>query len=249
MTTPGTFACPSCAAPLTPEGDAPEIKCPYCGSVVVVPQELRPHHHDQAGVNVSGTTFTFDQQPQVIVQQPNQLGPQVAELLELEREMVSPMIPVMQQAAARRAARRGCGCSGCFATLIFLIIFGAVALGILASVSPSFVAGLISNIPGLEDLNPSILTSPTILIFTASPTSVNGGDPITVVWGTNAESVRLDMTGKSPQTINSLPAAGSRTFSTSSNDTSVTIRITATKSGKTTTKSLTVTVKPRSRSQ
>ena len=36
-----TFACPSCGAALTGAGDAIEIKCQYCGSTVIVPEELR----------------------------------------------------------------------------------------------------------------------------------------------------------------------------------------------------------------
>ena len=36
-----TFKCPSCGSALEPDGDEKEVKCAYCGSTVIVPQELR----------------------------------------------------------------------------------------------------------------------------------------------------------------------------------------------------------------
>jgi DNA-directed RNA polymerase subunit RPC12/RpoP len=35
------FKCPSCGSALSPQGDAAEIKCQYCGNTVIVPAELR----------------------------------------------------------------------------------------------------------------------------------------------------------------------------------------------------------------
>ena len=35
------FKCPSCGSALSPQGDAAEIKCQYCGNTVIVPEELR----------------------------------------------------------------------------------------------------------------------------------------------------------------------------------------------------------------
>ncbi len=44
-----TFQCPNCGAPLDfAGGTAPVIRCPYCNSGVVVPENLRPHN-----INVS----------------------------------------------------------------------------------------------------------------------------------------------------------------------------------------------------
>lgn len=37
-----TFQCPNCGSPLNLQGEEAELKCPYCGSVVIVPEELRP---------------------------------------------------------------------------------------------------------------------------------------------------------------------------------------------------------------
>ena len=41
MTEGKLFKCPSCGSALSPQGDATEIKCPYCGNTVIVPEELR----------------------------------------------------------------------------------------------------------------------------------------------------------------------------------------------------------------
>lgn len=35
------FDCPSCGAALKPQGNAAQIKCDYCGSSVIVPENLR----------------------------------------------------------------------------------------------------------------------------------------------------------------------------------------------------------------
>lgn len=35
------FQCPSCGSTLSPEGSHAQVKCPYCGSIVIVPPELR----------------------------------------------------------------------------------------------------------------------------------------------------------------------------------------------------------------
>lgn len=36
-----TFQCPKCGSTLAPQGTAAEITCGYCGSTVIVPEELR----------------------------------------------------------------------------------------------------------------------------------------------------------------------------------------------------------------
>jgi DNA-directed RNA polymerase subunit RPC12/RpoP len=36
-----TFQCPSCGAALTAQGEARQVKCPYCGTQVIVPDSLR----------------------------------------------------------------------------------------------------------------------------------------------------------------------------------------------------------------
>src|SRR5512140_898424 len=53
-----TFNCPNCGAPLDYKGSDPIIRCPYCNSSVVVPDNLRaklefssqPHNFTLSGV-------------------------------------------------------------------------------------------------------------------------------------------------------------------------------------------------------
>jgi DNA-directed RNA polymerase subunit RPC12/RpoP len=46
-----TFNCPNCGAPLDYQGSDPIIRCPYCASSVIVPENLRarPHFSSQPG--------------------------------------------------------------------------------------------------------------------------------------------------------------------------------------------------------
>lgn len=41
MTDAKSFNCPNCGSPLMPNGNVKGIKCPYCDSFVIVPEELR----------------------------------------------------------------------------------------------------------------------------------------------------------------------------------------------------------------
>src|SRR5713226_6154141 len=52
MSSGQTFACPSCGGTLTVQGDAAEIKCPFCDNTVVVPEALR---QTQAGRSLERT--------------------------------------------------------------------------------------------------------------------------------------------------------------------------------------------------
>src|SRR5512142_1094008 len=47
MQHPYTFECPQCGASLSPHGDAVQVPCQYCGSMIVVPEDLRPKHADK----------------------------------------------------------------------------------------------------------------------------------------------------------------------------------------------------------
>ena len=47
-----SFDCPKCGSPLMTNGTA-EIKCPYCGSTVIVPEELRGQAPAQESFQVS----------------------------------------------------------------------------------------------------------------------------------------------------------------------------------------------------
>ncbi len=48
-----TFTCPNCGGSLSLENAAAQIECPYCGSMVVVPKELRPAEATAGTVPVS----------------------------------------------------------------------------------------------------------------------------------------------------------------------------------------------------
>jgi DNA-directed RNA polymerase subunit RPC12/RpoP len=61
-----TFQCPNCGSPLIANGAEKEIKCQYCGSTVIVPEELR-----DAPPPV--TTFEFRPTP-IVVPQPSPAG-------------------------------------------------------------------------------------------------------------------------------------------------------------------------------
>jgi uncharacterized Zn finger protein (UPF0148 family) len=61
MTETHDFRCPNCGSPLTVAGDEREVKCSFCGSTVVVPEELRPRQ--QAPQVVIQTNFPVTQFP------------------------------------------------------------------------------------------------------------------------------------------------------------------------------------------
>lgn len=42
-----TFNCPSCGSALMPDRDEKEVKCAYCGSTVIVPEELHDEDLDE----------------------------------------------------------------------------------------------------------------------------------------------------------------------------------------------------------
>ena len=50
-----TFKCPSCGSALSPQGDAPEIKCQYCGNTVIVPEELRAPKRGNTSTNLEAS--------------------------------------------------------------------------------------------------------------------------------------------------------------------------------------------------
>ncbi len=96
-----TFKCPSCGSALEPDGDEKEIKCAFCGSTVIVPEELRDQPRIVLGTGiVSMQTETInpemlkDQDAKIdlamdMVKQKianGRLDPKVLELLEKAKE-------------------------------------------------------------------------------------------------------------------------------------------------------------------
>jgi uncharacterized Zn finger protein (UPF0148 family) len=57
---PDTFQCPSCGAPLTTQGDAATITCPFCSNSVIVPPEARPAAPGIAGMPAMTMAATGD---------------------------------------------------------------------------------------------------------------------------------------------------------------------------------------------
>jgi len=53
----GSFQCPSCGAALTPEANAVQMKCPYCGETVIIPQEARTFTSAPVTFNQAPVTF------------------------------------------------------------------------------------------------------------------------------------------------------------------------------------------------
>ncbi len=47
-----SFNCPNCGSPLVPSGTAKEVRCTFCGSSVILPEELRDQnlyeHHEMS---------------------------------------------------------------------------------------------------------------------------------------------------------------------------------------------------------
>lgn len=201
---------------------------------------------DNPQVIVGQSRGELKEELQELMQELPQIGAAMMEMRQMEG-MQRPYINIAPQPMRRR--RRGCGCGGCISLLVFLIIFGAVGLGILASVSPTTVAALIANIPGLEDLKSAITTPPVISTFTVSPTTITSGDVVTVKWSTNGDSVRLEQINtKNPQAALTLPSSGTRLFTVTGSGL-VTFKLTAIKNGveSTTPQTKTVTVKSPSR--
>ena len=117
-----SFECPSCGAAL----DAPatymtNVKCPYCGRDVIVPEELRPH----------STTPPPQPEGLVINIKPPEAGqarpeitlniPQTPEFQRMEQVLLQ-----RQARPARRAA--GCGGCGCLGTLLLMAAFAGVMI-------------------------------------------------------------------------------------------------------------------------
>lgn len=55
MTTSRSFQCPNCGSPVSTSGTEKEVKCAYCGSTVIVPEELRDHTPEAVTINYGGT--------------------------------------------------------------------------------------------------------------------------------------------------------------------------------------------------
>src|SRR5579859_3131640 len=55
-----TFNCPTCNAPLTLTGNETEVRCQYCGSMIIVPPELRNNPAPATGQPVGNTPISVN---------------------------------------------------------------------------------------------------------------------------------------------------------------------------------------------
>ncbi len=91
------------------------MACPYCGTTVVVPEELRPHpvevphQPEEVTINIRPPQDRPDR-PQITINVPPE---ELAQFQQAEATML----------ASQRARRgtRGCGCGGCFSGMLFLV--------------------------------------------------------------------------------------------------------------------------------
>ncbi len=65
MSDPKSFNCPNCGSPIVPTAGEKEIKCAYCGSTVIVPEELRDHT-PQVQINFEQSSQGYDEVAQSI---------------------------------------------------------------------------------------------------------------------------------------------------------------------------------------
>ncbi len=222
MTSHDAFVCPSCGGPLTVHGDEAEVQCPFCGTTVVVPEELRskPTPPPPPAAPVAAP------RPEVIV-------------VEERPSVVYEQAPERMPQPARRS---GCGC-GCLSRLVAVLVLIAVLAGALYIGQPALFARIVAQVQAIAA---SFSSSPQIIAFTVSPTTTTSGGTVFAVWVTNADNVRLErMAQQGTQTLSSLPAAGERTFTITSETGEIVFRLTALKNGQQETREARVTVRRR----
>ena len=59
-----SFQCPNCGSSVSPEGSQKEVKCAYCGTTVIVPEELRdqpPPQYPSFDINYGQNAQSEDQ--------------------------------------------------------------------------------------------------------------------------------------------------------------------------------------------
>jgi DNA-directed RNA polymerase subunit RPC12/RpoP len=222
MALPKTFVCPSCGASVTVHGDETEVRCEFCGTSVIVPEELRSKAPIPPSPAPSPQVVVVETPPTVIYEQ--------------QAPLPAPTL--------RRGRRSCCGCGcGCLAPLVFLLLLAVVLAGILYVTQPDLFSQLLNQTQGIGAF---FSDSPQIISFIASPDVVTRGGTVVVVWITNADTARLDEVaaqGQSTQTLSSLPAAGEHTFTITNQTGTITFRLTAVKNGQQATRRATVTVR------
>jgi len=126
-----TFSCPSCGAPLEPQGEKTTILCKYCGESVIVPEGLREHEHAHPAyqqVTRSPVVISLDSEGQQRARQ--------------------------QRADAYRVARVEATKQNRRAGFVFVVIFIMVMVGIgLAAGGTSLLTGLVGMVNSVTGAN------------------------------------------------------------------------------------------------
>ncbi len=212
MSSGNIFACPSCGPPLAAPGDKTEIKCSYCGAMVIVPEALRPKPVPVPAQTPAIRPFT--PQPEVII----------VERPPIYNRYDRPY----NQPYARPVVVPQSGGLGCVGTLIAVMLIFAMLGGLLFAYRPGLFLGFLSHIPRIG----AAVGGPQIRAFSVTPNVVTGGGSVVVQWSTNADTVRIDrLTSRDVQTFAALPASGTQTLTVPADVTEVSFQLTASKDG------------------
>jgi DNA-directed RNA polymerase subunit RPC12/RpoP len=238
MSNANTFNCPTCDAPLPITGAELEVKCPYCGNVVVVPQSLR------------GTSPS--QGPQIY--QSGQITPEAQAILEEVAHKFDSLSgqPIQQyqtfqplaSSTPRTRRRSGCGCFGCLSFIAVLLIMVLIALGVFVAIAPGQINQVLTQVnnavqPAIADIG----------IFSVDPSVAKNNSVVTFRWAVNNTGntvTRLDRTinGSTLTLLPSLPSVGSSTYQvTGKPGDKITFKLISTRNGVSTEKSVVVTIK------
>lgn len=168
MTEVKNFQCPNCGSPLAYDGQGAETKCPYCGSMVIVPEELRPHK-DSASLSSTPYSMPVYSIPS-IPQYSDQVSKQVSTVGKVAAGIaLSTMIaPILIT-----------GVVICIVSVFLIALFWGINSTFQASnphaLQTALVATLIPEIP----IEPT--TAPTEAISTEVPTAIPLSTPFAKV--------------------------------------------------------------------
>ena len=242
-TSANTFTCPTCGAALLPNGNAPEVKCEYCGNVVVVPETLRVHTSPQAIVFGQGTAV-----PPEALQAIEQLVGEVGHMNfqqgqippQFGQSSYQPMAPVQQR------RRGGCGCFGCLGFIAVLLVILLIGLGIFVAVAPAQINQVLTQVNAV--VQPAVATIGT---FSVDPSQVPNNGVVTLRWAVNIADgsstfVSLDRiaNGVTTTLLRGLPSVGSNTQQVQGKPgDKITFKLVTTKNGVSTDRLVIVTIR------
>ncbi len=242
-TSANTFACPTCGAALLPNGNAPEVKCEYCGNVVVVPETLRVHTSAQAIGFGQGNAV-----PPEALQAIEQLVGEISHI-NIQQGQIPQQFgqPSYQPVALVRQQRRGgCGCFGCLSFIAVLLVILVIGLGIFVAVAPAQMNQMLTQVNVV--VQPAIANIST---FSVDPSQVPNNGIVTLRWAVNitdsaTTSVSLDRiaNGVTTTLLRGLPSVGNNTEQVQGKPgNKITFKLVTTKNGVSTDRSVVVTIR------